>query len=261
MRILLYIAICLFSFSALSQVITDKSIHFNSADSTKNQALYLGTPSQLDNSIPSHSEFRNSLIYTELDTTQYSNNTLNANLPIAPSAYVSGMKIYIKTSFTCSDSVLINLNGLGPVEIHKNFSSPLDSADIDSNQVVALIYDGTNFQFTNYTRKCPSGFVKVDASYCIEIDDNPLATIWDAILDCDTKGGSLCSLSEWYAACINAQLGLQNMTDNWEWINHGKDHTSDAAVAGDGQCDIHFSNKTELWQFQIEANYRCCYYR
>ena len=69
------------------------------------------------------------------------------NLTVPPlSAYPNGMVLNFKPSADNVASPTININSLGAKNIVKNGSTPLDAGDIQSGQVVSLIYDGTNFQ-------------------------------------------------------------------------------------------------------------------
>ena len=69
------------------------------------------------------------------------------NLTVPPlSVYPNGMVLNFKPSADNVASPTININSLGAKNIVKDGSTPLDAGDIQSGQVVSLIYDGTNFQ-------------------------------------------------------------------------------------------------------------------
>jgi len=60
--------------------------------------------------------------------------------------YITGMPIFFKAANACSGASTININGLGVKTIKKNITEDITAGDIQSGQVVMVIYDGTNFQ-------------------------------------------------------------------------------------------------------------------
>lgn len=66
-------------------------------------------------------------------------------------SYYSGMEVSFKAGTANTGACSLNINGLGAKAIKKNVSSDLDSNDIKANQIVKVIYDGTNFQLINRT--------------------------------------------------------------------------------------------------------------
>lgn len=86
----------------------------------------------------------------------------------------------------------------------------------DSGNVYKVIDD----DFINDT--CPAGFVSVNAEYCIEQNERPAATWWNAVVTCGALNAHLCKWDEWYFAATNAvPLGLINLTGAWEWVSDG----------------------------------------
>lgn len=61
-------------------------------------------------------------------------------------AYVERTVIKFKANFTNTGSATLNVNSLGAKTIKKYASTNLAAGDIQSGDVVAVIYDGTNFQ-------------------------------------------------------------------------------------------------------------------
>lgn len=64
-------------------------------------------------------------------------------------AYYAGMEISFKAGTANTGACSLNVNGLGAKTIKKDVSSDLDTNDIKANQIVKVIYDGTNFQLIN----------------------------------------------------------------------------------------------------------------
>jgi hypothetical protein len=54
-------------------------------------------------------------------------------------------------------AVTLNVNGLGQKSILKNGNLALIANDIKANQIVSVIYDGTNFQMVSQTGNAPTG--------------------------------------------------------------------------------------------------------
>jgi hypothetical protein len=64
----------------------------------------------------------------------------------APAAYYVGMVVVFKANTTNTGAATLNVNGLGAKTIKKNHDQDLADGDIESGQIVELVYDGTNFQ-------------------------------------------------------------------------------------------------------------------
>jgi hypothetical protein len=63
-----------------------------------------------------------------------------------PSAYAAGQTFRFKANTVNTGSATLNVNSLGAKTIKKNYNSDLADGDILANQLVEVIYDGTNFQ-------------------------------------------------------------------------------------------------------------------
>ncbi len=101
---------------------------------------------------------------------------------------------------------------------------------------------------------CPAGTVDA-GSYCIEADERPPATWWNATSIWLSAGMTLCSMIQWYPACAAALPGLNNMLGNWEWMG-------DMAYWGQFQQPI-AGNTTcgpggTVWPPTSLTNFRCC---
>jgi hypothetical protein len=71
-----------------------------------------------------------------------------------PGSYTNGMMVHFKANTANTGACTINVNGLGAKSIKKNYNVDPATNDILANQIVSLIYDGTNFQMLS-----PSGGV------------------------------------------------------------------------------------------------------
>lgn len=62
------------------------------------------------------------------------------------SAYATGQVFVFKANTANTGAATLNVNSLGAKTIKKNYNSDLASNDLVANQMVKVIYDGTNFQ-------------------------------------------------------------------------------------------------------------------
>lgn len=82
----------------------------------------------------------------------YAAGTLSAGvysvtLSPAPTTYTAGMVVRFKAdSANGTGGVDVNVNTIGAANIYKNVNQELAPGDIAANQIVELIYDGSNFQ-------------------------------------------------------------------------------------------------------------------
>lgn len=67
----------------------------------------------------------------------------------APTAYVTGQRFTFKASTANTGACSLNVNSLGAKTIKKNVSSDMSTGDILANQIVEVVYDGTNMQFVS----------------------------------------------------------------------------------------------------------------
>lgn len=72
--------------------------------------------------------------------------TYAVTLAPAPAAYTTGMKVRFKADVANTGPATLNVNALGAKSIVKNYNHPLFTGAIRANQIVEVVYDGTNFQ-------------------------------------------------------------------------------------------------------------------
>ncbi|MEN6332248.1 MAG: hypothetical protein ABFD57_09695 [Smithella sp.] len=78
-----------------------------------------------------------------------SDNVYMLTLSPEPDAYIEGMPIMFKASFSNTDVATLNINGLGAKALKKNIIDALEPGDIQANKIYIVIYDGTNIQVLN----------------------------------------------------------------------------------------------------------------
>lgn len=77
-------------------------------------------------------------------------NTITASLSPAPAQYEAGMTVCFKAAGNNTGATTINLNSLGAKTIQR-YGVALSGGEIRTNDMVELVYDGTQFQLVNAT--------------------------------------------------------------------------------------------------------------
>lgn len=76
----------------------------------------------------------------------------------APSSLDVGMVVNFKPLVSNTGAATLNVNGLGAKSIFKNYNQQLNNGDIQSGQMISLMYDGTNFQMQSPIGGAPRFF-------------------------------------------------------------------------------------------------------
>ena len=82
---------------------------------------------------------------TNFHATSSGTNTVVVTLTPAATAYTAGQLITFKAGGTCTGAVTVNVNSLGAKAVQK-LGAALVANDITSNNIVTIVYDGTQFQ-------------------------------------------------------------------------------------------------------------------
>ena len=75
----------------------------------------------------------------------------------APAAYATGQVFHFKANTVNTGAATLNVNSLGAKTIVKHNDQTLADGDIEANQIVTVVYDGTNFQMQSQLGNAPSG--------------------------------------------------------------------------------------------------------
>lgn len=94
-----------------------------------------------------------------------SNDTYVITLSPAPGSYTTGMVIHFKANTINTGAATINVNSLGAKTIKKMHDQDLADGDIEANQLVTLIYDGTNFEMQSQVATAASGAMTDAGAY------------------------------------------------------------------------------------------------
>ena len=81
-------------------------------------------------------------------TTSGSANAYVLSLSPAITAYAAGQEFVFKANFANTGAATININALGAKDLQYTYRDLL-GGEIDTNQLVKIVYDGTDFQITS----------------------------------------------------------------------------------------------------------------
>ncbi len=173
----------------------------------------------------------------------------------------AGSELLLRIPASNTTAVTLTIDGLGPFAVEEAPGDPLDSADVPAGLMARLLFDGTAFQLMNgrpsRTRPCPSGFVAVTDQFCMEPGQRDTLDFREAAMACGALGARLCTWGEFYTACTRAaQLGLNDMTGDWEWTNNSANADMGVRVVGYSSCTV---AATSGALDPPARNFRCCF--
>jgi len=251
------LALLAFSFVnvAHSQLEVDEPILMVSPNEEDRQVKGLGRPVQGNNAVNATVVLNASLIFDEAVGTDQ----ISIDLEPAISNYTAGLMLTFKPDAPNSGPATLSVNNLGAIDIKKNISEILDSADFRTDIPVTVIFDGTVFQVLGqYSPSCPQGYLEMTREYCIEIQPRPMGTFWLAAQLCAQNGARLCSYGEWHYACRTDQ-SFFNSISGYEWVDHAANNVANAKRIGvNNNGDPNCYEGGHAFPLTQTA-YRCCY--
>ena len=157
-----------------------------------------------------------------------------------------------------SGVVYLSVNGAGPFAVLTRPGTPLLAETLNGMTPLSLVFDGADFHLMNggahLLRDCPPGMLAVTRQFCVEQDERPPVSFYEAARICALDNKRLCSWGEWYDACQRrVELGLLNMNNNWEYVDDTANEDLSVRIVGPscGQCGAWYvSNPYQA--------YRCC---
>lgn len=111
-----------------------------------------------------------------------------------PTAYASGMTINFKANTANTGAATLNVNSLGAITIKKHHDQDLETGDIESGQIITVVYDGTNFQMQSQTAVAPLTTVTANEKlYLAKASGSPVrnTTTETAVATVTIPGGTL----------------------------------------------------------------------
>ena len=102
-------------------------------------------------------------------------------LTLAPSiaVYVAGQRFVFKVPVTNTGASTLNVDALGAKSILKAVSTALSGGELVLNDIVSVVYDGTNFQLdpTNHIDLASNTLTGTTAQFNTALSDNDFATL------------------------------------------------------------------------------------
>lgn len=99
-----------------------------------------------------------------------------------------------------------------------------------------VLHGGVYTLLAPEARGCAEGFVHVHQRLCIETQDMPGLTFYQAADRCAERGAKLCSWDEYHTACTLLEGTLLGLFNGWEWIDDTSNHTHTGDQAGGTDC-------------------------
>lgn len=235
----------------LAQIEVTKPIILNGSTESDRQINNLGSPASQNDAINVYTLQKNEMRYNATTGTD----SIFFSITPAIASYTQGLTIYFKAFANNTGPVTVNVNGIGNISVKKAVNKNLVSNDIYANEVLAIIYDGTNFQLVSeHNKSCPAGFSEVNKLFCIENDERAALSFFSATVACYSVNSRLCTWGEWYYACQKSGLGLLNMTNNYEWVDSATNESGYVRTAGSASC-VGTGQGIATTTFK----FRCCY--
>ncbi len=248
----------LLPFAAIAQVSVDKPIVLEGATSLKQQVNGLSNAAEEEDALNARTLQAAGYVYA----TAGAGDDWIVQLDPPVTSLIAGTRLMMRATDGNTGPVTLMIDALGPFDLVKNGGLPLDSADVKSGDVCAVLFDGTAFHLLSSRRMerrpCPSGYAQVNDLYCIGIASNDTLSYPDAVVLCGSQDARLCTWGEWYVACTKtALLGLQSMVGDWEWTNDAAN--SDELVRMVGYSSCTHAGVTNAYTSVLKS--RCCYHR
>lgn len=108
-----------------------------------NKIIFLGNPAGLNDAVNSATVQKQSVVYAP-GVFNAGTNTYSVTLSPAPASYSAGMIVSFQADLANTDTVNINVNGLGIKTLKKFVHTNLVANDISAEQIVTAVYDGVN---------------------------------------------------------------------------------------------------------------------
>ncbi|MFI5203397.1 MAG: hypothetical protein ACHQF2_02785 [Flavobacteriales bacterium] len=252
--------ICFFHTQALkAQVELDHKLIFTSTDSSERNFFNLGTPQQITDASRVKEVARSSNL-VPAGTISIVADTLLISLFPSPIQLDTSLVLHIILPGSFNLQGFVKINQFPAKKILTSGGWGLFPSELQPNDVIQIMYGDSAFYIINHTaHECPNGFTSMNEKYCIETNERVATFFWNAVETCNSINARLCTWGEWYYACVNAGMGLQSMTNNYEFIDDASDHTQYIALVGNSLCTNMDNVSVVLTSPAYWRNYRCCY--
>lgn len=143
-----------------------------------------------------------------------------------------------------SDAAASDADASGPAPDGRSAATDLTPSE------TSALFDGRSA--TDALPACPTGMASF-VGFCIDRDQGPLDTWVDGKAWCTARAKRFCTETEWVRACNATGRGMQNTTDDWEWLADLASPTI-AKKRGSSSCSATSSHSTTQGDYRV----RCC---
>lgn len=237
-----------------AQLTIDKPIVLTGATASDRRVEGLGTPQDINDLINVGAAQVGSLLF---GSTAGTGNAVQLTLQPPTGSYANGLRVRWIGLVENTGPVIIDVDGLGAKPLRDRAGLPLNIGALRPGQIAEALYADSVFILTSAEPKgCPEGYVAANANFCIMQNEGPELNWYEAAAYCADKGAALCTWDQFLFSCQALQGQMNDMFDNWEWIDDTSDHTHSADQINRWSCISMFNISASLTDL---GRTRCCY--
>lgn len=239
---------------ASAQVEIDNSIDFNSTIASERQVQGLASPVDGTNLISMGATVSGTVNWCSITRTA---DTLILQPVFEPNLRLNGQLFRFLMDANSTGDTWIGSPGFSTARLLDGDGSLITEGMLRQGETIQVQWKDSVYYLLNPPPSiCPTGFIRINETLCIQSSDNTLVDWYEANEICDEKGGRLCTWGEYIHACQSHGPQMTGLFNNWEWMDDSSDHTHTADQVGRWACH---SNRSKGATHQEFANFRCCY--
>ena len=251
MRILIGISLILLTAGVSAQVEINRAITFGSGT---NQVQGLASPTAEQN-LSSLGSIKSGFVHWCAVNRSADTLELSPGYPV--DSRVDGQLLRFAMDMNSPGDTWVKVGSFPSSQVLDGDGNPIGESILRQGEIVQIQWIDSAYVLANPpSRSCPSGYIKVSESLCIQSSDNTDVDWFEANEKCDEQGARLCTWAEYIHACLNHGGQMTGLFNNWEWLDDTSDHTHTADQVGRFTCH---SNRSRGATHQDFANFRCCY--
>lgn len=240
--------------SVAAQLTIDKPVVLTGATANDRRIEGLGTPQDITDLVTIGAAQDGSLLF---GTTAGTGNAVQLALQPPTNAYVNGLRVRWIGLVENTGPVTLDIDGLGAAPLRDRTGLPLSTGALRAGQVAEAIYADSVFILTTAEPSgCPEGYLPANANFCIMQNEGPELNWFEAAAYCSDQGAALCTWDQFLFSCQALQGQMNDLFDNWEWIDDTSDHTHSADQINRWSCISMFNISASLTDL---GRTRCCY--
>lgn len=254
-RMMLSLLLMMIISSSFAQVYSGSSIELTGTSSADRQVKGLAHPENDSSGLRAHSFASGYFFFGNGN----GNSVISLQFDPPYDTLKEGMYFNLQFQSTNDSAFKLKIDQLPAFPVYYYNGTVPDSAAIPSGSTISFLYQDSSFLIMNPpAEKCPNGYTRVNERFCIQINENPPASFFNAVTNCANQGAELCGFGEWLNACRNTLTAL-GMTDNYEWVNTAGNTSNQAKIMGMDSLFGTGCDKSYTTTVTINNSYRCCY--